>query len=365
VNGKDVYSILGGDLKNIDKGRMSERIYRYPEDLVDALRLYGGIEVSVNNDDVDKVVIAGMGGSAIGGIFLQDLFFDQLEVPIILVREMSLPRFVDEKSLVLAVSYSGNTEETLRVFSSAVKSRAHIISVTSDGIMSEVSGRLGIPTVKLPGGLQPRASFPYMSVALISILQKAGLVDEKILGEIESCARHLREKRDVMFECAVRGELRGLVDEIVGGKIPIVYSYRPYISPGYRFRTQLNENAKIHAFYGDFPEVNHNEIMGWDKESAKEFVTVFLRGSEEKDYIKYRIEFLEEFWSQLGLKSYKIRVEGSSKLCELYELFFTVDVISVVVALTQGVDPTPVDTISLLKRYLGKRIDTRAIIKNL
>lgn len=365
VRRRDVYGILGADAENIDKGRMAERIYRYPEDLLDAVRLYSSVEVPVYRGLVDKVVVTGMGGSAIGGMFLQDLFFDKLEIPVVLVREMTLPRFVDERSLVLAVSYSGNTEETLRVFSSAVKLGANIIAVTSNGIMDKVSRGLGIPTVELPRGLQPRASFPYMSVALISILQKAGLADEDISSTIKRCAEKLEKKREAVFEYIARGGLRELVNEIAGGKIAVIYSYRPYFSPGYRFKTQLNENAKVHAFYGDFPEVNHNEIMGWDRESAKRFVAVFLRGSEEKNYIRYRIEFLKGFWSSLGLRSYEICVGDDSRLCELYELFFTVDAISVAVALARGIDPTPVDTISMLKRYLGERIDVKSIVGGL
>ncbi len=356
-----VYGIIGRELASVDKERMANRIFSYPEDIRDALDRYWRIDLGLDRE-ISNITVVGMGGSAIGGVFLQDYFFDTSSIPIIYLRDFSLPSYAGKNSLIVVVSYSGNTEETLRVFASSLASGSQIVVVTSDGLIGEIAQRRKIPVLWLPKGLQPRASFPYMSVALLRIVSSVLHHSSKLGDKILECANTLQQSREDIAREIVKSYLPGIERDAKFGKTPLIYSYRPYISPGYRLKTQLNENAKIHAFYGDFPEVNHNEIMGWKEDSSKRWFILFLRSIDEKDFIKHRIDFLKALWEDLGVRLYEIFAKSDSKLCRLYEFFFKVDMLSVVLALKLGQDPTPVYTISRLKEYLKERINLQDIV---
>jgi len=360
------YALVGvGEKKRVDPQGMLERVYRYPEDLEDAAERYMGREISLPREP-KGIVVLGMGGSAIGGLFIRDLVYESYGSPVLVEPRMRLPRYVDDGYLVITVSYSGNTEETLRGLRYVLDRGISPICISSDGFLEKIADRRGLVCYKLPPGLPPRVSFPYMAVALLSIFENLGLSH---LDELRRAIERLRSVRRRVFESLSReggseisvdaageGGVREHIVDIVCGATPLVYSYTPYVSPGYRAKTQFNENAKLHAFYGELPEVNHNEIMGWDCWSARRFKPVLLRGAREDEAMRHRIEFLEEYWREIGARALEIKVGEDSLLAELLELFFTVDALSVVTAIRRGVDPTPVETIARLKKYLAEKI---------
>lgn len=338
----------------VDSHRMLHRVLSFPIDLASSAKEYSSIGVKLPPlEDLVGVIIAGMGGSFIGGLFLQDALYEKTEKALIPIRETLLPSYINSHYLLIAVSYSGNTEETIRVALEAYRRKIPIVAVASGGLLAKLAEAWKIPFVKVPSGLQPRAAFPYMGAALAAIVEALGLAPG-LLENLRSAALSL-ERASSSVLAASDTLAKWLHDRYNAGDFPIVYSYRPYLSAGYRFKTQLNENAKLHAFHSEIPESNHNEIMGW--EGPFRFSTVLVRAREEPAYIRYRIEFLKELFAEKGIKYTEVRAQGENRMEELLSLFYTFDVASVLLALLRGIDPAPTTTINNLKRYLEERIN--------
>ncbi|MHB9303110.1 bifunctional phosphoglucose/phosphomannose isomerase [Thermofilum pendens] len=355
------YEAISPNAHEVDKLGMLVQAVTFPESLMHGIGAYSRLHKLLHSKipvSPKGIVVSGMGGSFIGGLFLQDVLYSRAKVPLILLRDTYLPAFVDENYLLVAVSYSGNTEETIRVVAQATQAKVPVVAVTSGGLLQRFAEKYGLPVVSLPMGLPPRAAFPYMACALSAIVEVA-IGEANLLSEIESCAENLSARRDEVFSRASESaeNVKSLVEK---GLTPLVYSYRPYISAGYRFKTQLNENAKIHAFYADLPEANHNEIMGWSSPLAGKFFAVLIRGREEPFYMDARISFLRELFETQGIPFLEQKpVFDAPHTCELLQLIYMLDLVSVAVALKMGVDPTPVDTITKLKKVLDARINLK------
>lgn len=343
---------------SVDRSGMLDLVLRFPENLGNALKHYEEITHMLEGKlprNPKGVIVAGMGGSFIGGLFAQDILYDSCSIPLIPLRETELPAFVDSNYLVIAVSYSGNTEETMRVFLEALRRKVPLVAVASGGFLEEASSRAHVPFVKLPAGMPPRAAFPFMCAALAVLLD---LVQDslKLASELGRAVSNLIKASDLALEESVSLS-KWMIEQYRLGKVLVVYSYRPYLSAGYRLKTQVNENAKLHAFFSEIPESNHNEIMGW--ESQAELFALLLRGSKEPPYMYFRIEFLRELLSGKGVAVREITARGETRAEELLYLFYVFDIASVLLSISRGVDPTPVETISRLKKYLDEKINLR------
>ncbi|MGC8987065.1 bifunctional phosphoglucose/phosphomannose isomerase [Infirmifilum sp.] len=351
----DIYSLVSPKAKLLDSSGMlihalsmpkylSESIVRYKED-VSKLTL-------PDPSTFDGVVISGMGGSFISGLFLQDLASDRSSKAIILNRDVRLPRFIDEKKLLVAVSYSGNTEETLRIYLEGLRRNIPVVAVTSGGELAAVSEKLGKPVIRLPPGIPPRAAFPHLTAAIAALTSSVLGLD--LLGELRRAIDELAKREDSVLSDGLALS-RLLFSDVQNNLTPLIYGYSPYLSPAYRFKTQINENSKIHAFFGELPEANHNEIMGWNG-VLKSFTVVFVRGREEPKYMEARIEFLENLFDKNNIRFYNLHGNCETRACELLSLIMKADVASIALALLLGVDPTPVDTITQLKKFLDSKI---------
>ncbi|MCC6039565.1 MAG: bifunctional phosphoglucose/phosphomannose isomerase [Thermofilum sp.] len=343
---------------SVDRSGMLELVLRLPDNLASALREYGRLASTLDGRLPKRprgVVIAGMGGSFIGGLFVQDALYDACDIPVLPLRETELPAFVNKEYLVIAVSYSGNTEETIRVLLEAFKRKTHLAAVASGGLLEEAALKTGIPFVKLPAGIPPRAAFPFMCAALAVLLDSVQ-ESPRLMGELEKAANYLKEVSDLALDES-EALSRWMFEQYSSGKMLVVYSYRPYLSAGYRLKTQINENAKLHAFFSEIPESNHNEIMGWEGQTA--LFALLLRAGGEPPYIRYRLEFLRELLSSRGVAVREVVPRGETRVQELLYLFYAFDIASVLLSLMRGVDPTPVETISRLKKYLDERINIR------
>ena len=355
VNLDEIYNLISPEAKRYDPSLMLARAIRMPENLLESLENYQEVVSNLRLPDpenVNGIVISGMGGSFISGLFLQDLVIDRSQKAVILNRDVRLPKFVNEKHLLIAVSYSGNTEETLRVYLEGVRRNLPMVAITSGGELADASKKMGIPLISLPPGIPPRAAFPFITaaiVALTSIYLGVNLVSEVR----EACQELSRDYTSRIGEGVSLSRL--LSGDIKGGLTPVIYGYSPYLSAAYRFKTQINENAKLHAFFGELPEANHNEIMGWGSLLNK-FTVVFVRGREEPDYMKARLEFLEGVLEKYGVPFYNMKGESGSRACELLSLILKGDVASISLALRFGRDPAPVETISQLKKFLESKI---------
>lgn len=359
----------------IDKNDMYSKIFNMPNDIEYVIRVMERFEVprsitiggrKIEYERPDNIVLCGMGGSAIGGFILKDILWDLIDIPVEVVREYTPPNYVDERSLVILVSYSGNTEETLNCLLHSLKSGAMLFAITSDGILMKIAQRLSIPYYKVPKGYPPRAAIIHLTLPALYIVSKL-LNTSTHLEKIEDVVELLKElRRSIAKEVPLEENIAKVNAVKLMDVIPIIYSYRPYRSIGYRFKTQLNENCKIHAFFEELPEMNHNGIMGWspDVKYLKElFKVVLVRGRLESIEMYHRIAFLEELLKELDIEYIDIRSSSTFLLGEVFELVMLLDMITYYLSVIRKVDPTPVFTIEKLKKYLQEKVCTSSKIQ--
>ncbi len=299
------------------------------------------------------IAIAGMGGSGVGGEVLSDLLANELEIPVINIHDYALPACVRQDSLVFAVSYSGDTEETISSFADAVERGCFVVGISSGGCLEKLCKRLGRLHAKLPAGIPPRAAFPYLFLTLLRALEKAGLVDKR--AELDEAIPALEDARDSLRpEIPMeRNEAKRIASKIFG-KIPFVYGFGPYQGAAIRLKNQLEENAKTVAKCQVLPELNHNEVVGWERfEFGSHVALIFLRDSEEESSpIRARIEATKELLAgKVGCVE-EMRGRGRFRLTRLLTCIYLGDFVSYYLSILREVEPTLTESITRLKERL-------------
>ncbi len=338
-----------------------------PEQFEDALQrarrleIPGRLQISsrlvVNYAKPQEVLIVGMGGSAIGGDLLKDWALGSVAVPLEVCRDYHIPIYAGSKSLVIAVSYSGDTEETLSAFIEAVSRGCMVVAVTSGGILAYLCRRMGIPMVELPGGMVPRSAIAYLLFPLIVVLEKLGLVSG-IEGELQEAIEILRRIRDeVVPEVPITKNRSKRLAAVLSDSIPVIYGDRFSRGVALRSRTQVNENSKLLALSGFLPELDHNDVLGWEApvEYTKRFTVVFLRTADDAQEMKLRAELTRDLIADKAKRIVEVFPEGSSLLAKMLSIMYIVDVASIYLAVLNGVDPTATTSINKLKSQLGDR----------
>ncbi|MGQ9539136.1 MAG: bifunctional phosphoglucose/phosphomannose isomerase [Candidatus Bathycorpusculaceae bacterium] len=324
-------------------------------------------KVTFNYMRPQAVIVAGMGGSAIGGELLKDWTRDTLPIPLEVCREYALPAFAGKRTLTFIVSYSGETEEALSVFLSAVKRKGMVACISSGGELLELAKRMRVPTLKIPRGIPPRAALPYLFMPMAIFLEKLGLIPN-FKAEISEAITILKQ---VCSENAPEKPLKeNFAKELafkINGTVPVVYGFGFYRSVAQRFKQQFNENSKIPSKWDAFPELNHNEVVGWEKAAklAKHFTVVIIRDRREPKEIKCRIEATKELLDNKVAGVYEVWSRGEGKLARMLSTTIIGDFTSVYLALLRGVNPTPVETIVLLKERTAKSGIKDGIIREL
>lgn len=302
---------------------------------------------------IDSVVVTGMGGSALAALVAKVWLKEDLNIPFEVIRGYELPAYVGEHTLVVASSYSGNTEETVSALAQARQRGAQIGVIASGGILIDVASSQDIAYSTLPSGLQPRMAVIYNLRALIAIIEHFGLVSGK-LAEIASLSDWLGEQSrqwaaDVPFDDNYAKQLA----ESAVGKTAVFYGGALTAPLAYKWKISWNENAKNVAFWNEFPEFNHNEFMGWGSHPIEKPFAVFdLVSDKEHSQILKRFEISDRLLSGLRPKSTVIRVQGETLLAQLLWGSILADFVSIYVAILNGVDPTPVDLIERFKKEL-------------
>lgn len=343
--------ILGDieEIKRIDRNNMLSFCVNAPKHYANALKM--AQKTRVNYRKPEAVIVAGMGGSAIGGELLKDWARDKVNVPIEVNREYLLPAYADEKTLVFIISYSGETEESLSVFLDALRRRCMIFCISSGGSLIEFSKKLHVSHLQIPSGMPPRAALPYLFSPLPLILAKIGLVSS-VQSEFSEAIKTLEKvSYENSPEKAVDENFSKRLALGVCGTMPIIYGFGFYRAVSQRFKQQFNENSKIPSKWDVFPELNHNEIVGWERADklATCFSTVFIRDEDEPEETRLRIEITKELIQKNVAKIFEVWSLGESKLAKMLSTILIGDFTSVYLAVLRGVDPTPVRTISLLK----------------
>jgi glucose/mannose-6-phosphate isomerase len=329
---------------------MIEIIKKYPEMCVDAVKI--AEKVNIPDYRFDKILICGVGGSAICGDLLRDLLKDRISIPIDVCRDYHLPAYVDKNTLTFCVSYSGNTEETLSQFVDCVKIKSKIIGITSDGKLEEWCKKFKLPYVLIPSGYQPRTALPYLFFSIIVCLEKLGVVN--LQKEIDETIELLKKIRT--------DSVKKLASSMKDSEI-IVYSSDEFSGVAKRLKTQINENSKMPAKYDVFPELDHNEIVSYQNERLnKNSFVLILRDKDEPEEIKARIEITKEMIKDKVKGIEEIWTEGKSKLARMMSLVFLGDVLSYGLAVLNNVDPIEVESITILKKKLKEKVN---IVKKL
>ncbi|MEM0007179.1 MAG: bifunctional phosphoglucose/phosphomannose isomerase [Candidatus Bathyarchaeia archaeon] len=341
-------------IREVDKNDMLSFCVNAAKHYESAVRI--AEKVMIDYPKPRSIIVAGMGGSAIGGELLKDWANDKLTIPVEVCREYTLPAHADKRTLTFIVSYSGETEETLSVFLDAVKRNCMIICISSGGTLLNFAEKLKIPSIRVPEGIPPRAALPYLFIPTLVILQKLGLVT-KVRAEISEAVTVLRQ---VCIENAPEKPLKENFSKKlatdIGGTVPVVYGFGFYRSVAQRFKQQFNENSKVPSKWEVFPELNHNEVVGWEKaeELVDHFSVVIIRDKSEPESIKCRIEATKELLSGKVEGIYEVWSRGEGKLAKMLSTTVIGDFTSVYLAILRGVNPTPVKTISVLKDKISK-----------
>lgn len=313
-----------------------------------------------NRTSIQNIVVTGLGGSAIGGDLLRCLADEYGEAPLIVNRDYSLPAFVSSQTLVLAASYSGNTEETLSAYTAARARRAQIVCVTSGGELARRADADGVPVCLIPGGQPPRASTGYLFFPLLAILARRGLLKRMLAAGITETTELLdRLRKDWGPETPLENNPAKRLALALHNRLPVLYGshgYRGVVAN--RWKCQFNENAKQHAFANVFPEQNHNEILAWTlaNRQAPRWSVVYLRDPTEREAmprIARRVEVTESIIGDAA-ESHEVWAEGDSLLARMLGLFYLGDFVSVYAAYLHGVDPTTIDGIDRLKAEMAK-----------
>jgi len=313
---------------------MLQMASKFPEQIKEAYEL--GRNVRVPKKSFKNIIVAGMGGSGIGGDLLASWLNPRSSIPAWVNRDYTLPAFAGPETLLFAVSYSGNTEETLSAFRDGVRRGCTIIGITSGGKL----GRECTTSIRIPRDMQPRTAIAYLLFPMIGVLDGLGVVeaDEEVQESIAINGR----SRDRLNEDAKR-----IARELTG--IPVIYGHTIYAPIAKRIRCQFNENAKILARDDNFPEMCHNDIMGWPNAG---WTVILLRSADEAPYLARRIEVTKEL-AFGDVKVIELWAKGNSPLARMTYLLYLGDLISIHLALQKGADPTSTEIIGELKRRLA------------
>jgi glucose/mannose-6-phosphate isomerase len=345
-----------GALGALDPSGMLRTVMAFP-DMLDTARRIALDAHLMPAAAYRNVVVSGLGGSAIGGDLARALLAGSMAVPMTVNRDYGIPAFVDEGTLFIASSYSGNTEETLAATTAAQERGATIVAITSGGRLRELAHEGGHPTVLVPGGHQPRAALAFSLIPALVVLTRLGLValDERAFDEAVDVARSIASRHGPDVPTG-RNPAKQLAERI-RGKFPVVYGsegYRGVVAT--RWRGQINENAKAPAAANVFPELDHNEILSWSgpAELVSQLFVIILRDPKESKAIAARVELTKSVIAKQAAGIVDIWCEGSSDLAKMCSLIYVADFVSVYLAYLYGVDPSTIVAIDWLKGELAK-----------
>ena len=336
--------------------------YIHNKDKEDALGVVGSQWKQLSHDfgvrfkpksPIYNVVLAGMGGSALYAVFFKS--WPTISEPFEIVRDYTIPSYVDGDTLFIASSHSGNTEETLAALTEAEKKGAQIVVIASGGKLVERAKQAGHPLYEVPGGTQPRmASFYFMS-GIVQLLEPLGLIPKGSLEELHEAARWLGKQVEA-WEVTVptaKNPAKQLALELMGKSI-VVYSGPKLAPAANKWKICANENAKNVAWFNVYPEFNHNEFVGWASHPVvKPYAVVELRSKLEHPRVQKRFEVSERLLSGMRPAPEVVEVQGETLIQQLLWAAAYGDFTTLYLAMLNGVDPTPVVLVEKLKKELG------------
>jgi glucose/mannose-6-phosphate isomerase len=303
---------------------------------------------------IDNLVIAGMGGSGLAAKFLAT--WPRLNLPVQVVQDYELPTYVSENTLLIAVSYSGNTEEIVNVLNDAIKldKRPMIVVICDGGELEDIANSHQLPLIKIPADYQPRMTFGYQLRALCEVLEQSGL-STNLVAQLEESSSNLDNLLDDFIETkATSSNLAKQIALEMVGKSVVIYSSAKFFPVAYKWKISINENAKNISWDNQFPEFNHNEFIGWTSHPVdKPYSVVELRSNLDNPKILKRFEVTEQLLSGKKPTAEVVELKGDKLLDQIMYGVALGDFVSIYLAILNGIDPTPVDIIETFKHKLA------------
>ncbi len=343
-----------------DPSNMMQLIHDFSNQMKHAEEI--GLSLSLDSTlgkSVNKIVFSGLGGSAIGADFIRTYLAYQIPIPIFVNRHYQLPRFVDDKTLLVVSSYSGDTEETLSSLKQGMKQGARLLAITSGGELARLAQAHSFPLIKIPGGISPRAALGYSAIPLLVALSKIGFKEAYQADELKEAVSVVRMLTESQYGLAVSFESNPAKQLAAAcfKKYPIIYAGADYFDVvALRWRGQIEENSKALASHHILPEMNHNELVGWQnpKNLLKECVVIFLRDVSDHKRVQMRMNLTKGVIERYAGKVVEFSSQGKGLLARMFSLVHLGDWLSFYLATLYQADPTPVEVIQYLKTELAK-----------
>jgi len=345
-------------LRALDTGNMLRLLSELPTQLREGWRNAATMEFPAEYRYAQRILILGMGGSAIGGDLLRSLVVNRCPVPIVVHRDYSPPAWASDAmggTLVIASSHSGNTEETLTAFAAARSAGAFLVAVTTGGELAARARTWGVPLVLYECDSPPRDALGYSFSSLLAVLSRLGFILDP-QTELEEAAATLEEMRpEVAEECPLSSSPAKQLAARLIGRMPVILGSGILAAVARRWKCQFNENSKTWATWEELPEADHNAVVGTrlPAEGLKQLTALFLAEADEEARVALRRRATADILVKEGIACETVMARGRSPLARMFSLIFLGDYTSCYLALAQGLDPTPVEPITRLKALMA------------
>lgn len=323
---------------------MEELVKQFPSLLLEGIQIAKKCSLNTNKN-IQNIVICGMGGSGFGGRLIYDWLYDKINVPISIIQRYNIPSYVNKNTLFITSSYSGNTEETITATQEAINKNAIVVGITSGGLLSEICNDKKLNCITLTAGLPPRAALPMSIVQIIYILQKFNILQVDLLKEIELASNWLSIQQKQIQQSAKK------IAEKIHNKHIMIYTDAQMESVAIRARQQINENSKMLCTYHTIPEMNHNELVGWTGGTQFNAALFLLHDQVSTQNIK-RLKYVERVIKEKTNYIFNFLSNNNNLILNSLEIIYFVDILSVEIAKTKGLDALDISVIEDLKVVL-------------
>lgn len=327
---------------------MDQLIAKFPAQLEEALAIGRNASIRPHHNEITKAFVAGLGGSGIGANFVGEFIRDESAIPYLVGKGYDVPAYIDANTLVIASSYSGNTEETLSSFNQLLSSGAKIVVISGGGKLIELAKENDLDFIQVPGDWpSPRACLGYSLVQQLFVLNKLGIISDAPINHIESSVSLLKAEEEGIKELAQK------TAQTLYNKMPIIYTTDRMEAVALRFRQQINENSKLLCWHNVIPEMNHNELVGWRDVNDK-LAVIYFRNEDDYYRNSVRIEINKEIISNYTSTIIELFSKGNNLIEKAMYFVHLGDYISVYLADIRGMDAVEVKVIDHLKSELKK-----------
>jgi glucose/mannose-6-phosphate isomerase len=331
-----------------NNANMDKMIAHFPDQLGEALQIAEKITLSKHSAPIKNVIITGLGGSGIGGTYVQEFVRPFCKLPVSVVKGYQTPLWANKHTLAICSSYSGNTEETLQAFEQLYAAGAKIVCIASGGKLIESARKYGLDHVVLPGGWSsPRACLGYSFTSQLGVLRAARLIPAKLLAQVKN-GQKLLEKENGDIQKRARK-----IAELTYTKTPVLYCADNTEPVAVRWRQQINENAKMLCWHHVLPEMNHNELVGW-RDQRPDLAVIWLRNRDDYNRTTVRMNITKEVTEHFTGTSIEVWSKGKSQIEKAIYLTHLGDWLSYHLAELRQVDPVEIRVIDYLKGELSK-----------